>query len=148
MAAVKRSPEDLQRLREHFGVMSTEAVQSWARSARERSRELREQAAERQRTIGVRSEVRPGWVAARARLLAERLQAAELQVMNLRKAQRSNRRIGMAIGILMARHGLTEEQAFTALRHVSSHRNIRLRDLAEEVVYTGVLRDDMDRRSR
>jgi AmiR/NasT family two-component response regulator len=44
----------------------------------------------------------------------------------------------MAMGILLAHH-LTEEQAFDALRQESMRRNVKLRDLAEEVIYTGTL---------
>jgi hypothetical protein len=46
-------------------------------------------------------------------------------------------RAGMAIGILMARRRLTEEQAFDCLRIESQHRNVKLRDIAESVIYTG-----------
>jgi tetrahydromethanopterin S-methyltransferase subunit F len=70
--------------------------------------------------------------------LQERLRAAESRADNLEIALRSNRRIGMAIGVLLARH-LTEEQAFDALRQESMRRNVKLRDLAEEVIYTGTL---------
>jgi AmiR/NasT family two-component response regulator len=42
--------------------------------------------------------------------------------------------IGMAQGILMARHGLTPEHAFGVLRRYSSQQNVRLRVVAERVV--------------
>ena len=51
----------------------------------------------------------------------------------------TNRRIGIAIGVVMARYGRTDEQAFELLREQSQVRNKKLRDLAEEVVYTGTL---------
>jgi AmiR/NasT family two-component response regulator len=70
--------------------------------------------------------------------LAERLRAAEARADGLQRALLSNRRIGMAIGILLTRH-LTEEQAFDLLRRSSMQRNIKLRDLAEEVIYRGTL---------
>ncbi|MGY1603927.1 ANTAR domain-containing protein [Geodermatophilus sp. SYSU D00815] len=62
-----------------------------------------------------------------------------MRAAGLERAQLSNRRIGMALGILMARGGLTEQQAFDALRTASSRRNVRLRDLAEQVIFTGTL---------
>ncbi|NEK96377.1 ANTAR domain-containing protein [Modestobacter muralis] len=43
----------------------------------------------------------------------------------------------MAMGILMERHRITEEQAFDRLRVLSQRRNVKLRDVAERVIYTG-----------
>lgn len=63
---------------------------------------------------------------------------------NLRRAVVSNRRIGTATGILMARRGLTDEAAFELLRCASQNGNRKLRDIADEVVLTG----DLDRRLR
>ena len=51
----------------------------------------------------------------------------------------SNRRIGAALGILMARHRLTHEQAFLRLRQASQNTNRKLRDLAEDILETGDL---------
>ena len=51
----------------------------------------------------------------------------------------SNRRIGIAIGILMARAGHTDEQAFECLRDASQQHNRKLRDIAEDVIYTGAV---------
>jgi hypothetical protein len=45
--------------------------------------------------------------------------------------------IGQAKGILMAREGLTADQAFDMLRRASQRLNVKLRELAEEVAYTG-----------
>lgn len=70
--------------------------------------------------------------------LAARLRAAEARADSLQRALLSNRRIGMAIGILLTRQ-LTEEQAFELLRRHSMQRNIKLRDVAEEVIYRGTL---------
>jgi AmiR/NasT family two-component response regulator len=49
----------------------------------------------------------------------------------------SSRQIGMAMGILMERHRLTPEQAFDHLRDLSQRRNVKLRDIAEQLIYTG-----------
>ncbi|SDY82209.1 ANTAR domain-containing protein [Modestobacter sp. DSM 44400] len=62
------------------------------------------------------------------------LAAVTDQVRQLETALVSSRQIGMAMGILMKRHQLTEEQAFDQLRDVSSRRNVKLRDVAIEVV--------------
>jgi hypothetical protein len=66
-----------------------------------------------------------------------RLAAAETRIANLERALQSNRRIGMALGVLMARYRLTEQQAFDLLRRQSSLRNVKLAAIAEEIVYTG-----------
>jgi GAF domain-containing protein len=42
--------------------------------------------------------------------------------------------IGQAIGILMERHGLDENDAFAYLTRLSSHTNVKLRTVAREVV--------------
>jgi GAF domain-containing protein len=60
---------------------------------------------------------------------------------NLREALESRDVIGQAKGILMARRGCTPEVAFECLRKVSQQRNIKLRDIAEQVVYLGDLEE-------
>ncbi|MBV9823965.1 MAG: ANTAR domain-containing protein, partial [Actinobacteria bacterium] len=44
----------------------------------------------------------------------------------------------MAIGIVMGRLALTEEEAFTQLRIASQTTNRKLRDIAEDVIYNGL----------
>lgn len=61
------------------------------------------------------------------------------EAMHLRRALESNREIGMAMGILMARELYTPEQAFERLRDASARLHTRLSDLAAEVVETGQL---------
>jgi AmiR/NasT family two-component response regulator len=65
------------------------------------------------------------------------LASATLHAEHLQRAVVSNRRIGMAMGILMERHRITEDEAFDRLRDLSQRRNVRLRDLAEQLIYTG-----------
>jgi hypothetical protein len=52
---------------------------------------------------------------------------------NLRRGLQSNREIGKAVGLLMAAHSITDEEAFELLRHASSRTNTRLADLARRV---------------
>ena len=59
---------------------------------------------------------------------------AARKVTGLQTAVESRHLIGVAQGLLMARHDLTVEQAFELLRRYSSTGNIKLRDLAAEVV--------------
>lgn len=59
----------------------------------------------------------------------------------LEQALHSNRRIGMAMGVLMARGHLTEDQAFGLLQRASQYLNIKLREIAEQIVETGELSD-------
>ena len=75
-------------------------------------------------------------------LLAEvagELSAARRHIEHLRTALITNRGIAMAVGILMARRGLTEDEAFETLRERSQRENRKVRDIADEVVYTGDL---------
>ncbi len=62
-----------------------------------------------------------------------------LESTDLHAALTSNRQIGRAIGILMARQLVTSDQAFELLRRSSQHLNRKLRDVAEEVEFTGDL---------
>jgi GAF domain-containing protein len=58
---------------------------------------------------------------------------------HLAAALESNRKIGAAIGILMAKHLISEQQAFDALRIASQHTHRKLVDIAYDVVETGEL---------
>lgn len=58
---------------------------------------------------------------------------------HLERALRSNREIGVAMGVLMQRHGLSREQAFDVLRVASQDSNRKLADLAVEVADTGTI---------
>ena len=51
----------------------------------------------------------------------------------------SNREIGVALGILMSRHLITQAQAFDLLRMASQHTHRKLREIATEVAETGML---------
>jgi ANTAR domain/GAF domain len=61
------------------------------------------------------------------------------RVRNLFRALESSREIGIAMGVLMHQHGLTQAQAFDVLRAASQDSNRRLADLANDVVDTGTL---------
>lgn len=69
------------------------------------------------------------------------VQAAQdrFKAANLQAALDSSRQIGAAIGILMARENLTDDAAFHRLRRASQNANRKLRDVADEVVFTGHL---------
>lgn len=66
---------------------------------------------------------------------------ATTSATHMRDALESNRRIGMAIGILMTQRQVTDAEAFELLRVASRHTRLRVRDLAEQVVSTGILID-------
>ena len=57
----------------------------------------------------------------------------------LEQALASNREIGMAMGLLMARGLLTQDQAFAVLRRASQHLNRKLHEVAAELIETGQL---------
>ncbi|RSD21495.1 ANTAR domain-containing protein [Amycolatopsis eburnea] len=61
-------------------------------------------------------------------------EVAELQHTHLRRAIESRDVIGQAKGILMARQGLTAEQAFQVLRRTSQDLNVKLADIATTLV--------------
>jgi GAF domain-containing protein len=65
-------------------------------------------------------------------------QAAE-DAANMRQAMVSRAVIEQAKGILMERHKITSDQAFTLLTHASQQSNVKLRAVAEELVTTGAL---------
>ena len=62
----------------------------------------------------------------------------ERRAENLHAALSSRETIGEAIGILMERERITATQAFDILRRASQHLNIKLRQVAEDLVETGV----------
>ncbi len=53
---------------------------------------------------------------------------------HLNEALQTRKVIGEAIGILMERHGMNEDRAFAFLVRASSHANIKLRAVAQELV--------------
>ena len=53
----------------------------------------------------------------------------------LRAALESNRRIGMAMGVIMGQLQVSEEEAFDVLRRISQNTNRKLRAVAEDVVH-------------
>jgi multidrug efflux pump subunit AcrA (membrane-fusion protein) len=66
----------------------------------------------------------------------------QAQIANLQIALNSARRIGAALGIIMASYKVTEEKAFATLRIASQHTHRKLRDVAEDVLLTGAAPPD------
>ena len=56
------------------------------------------------------------------------------EVKNLQEAVRTRQAVGRAVGIVMERYGLNEERAFAFLARVSQTRNVKLRQVAAEIV--------------
>jgi GAF domain-containing protein len=71
---------------------------------------------------------------------AEAAARATSDAENLRRAMASRATIEQAKGILMERYKVTADQAFTLLTHASQRSNVKLRDVAEQLTTTGVLR--------
>ena len=71
---------------------------------------------------------------------AKSLAQAERMVGQLSEALRSRAEIDQAIGIVMSRTGGTSEQAFTRLRVSSQQRNVKLHQVARELVAEAVAR--------
>ncbi len=61
------------------------------------------------------------------------------QVQHLQRALQSNRGIGVAIGVLMTRYKITQQEAFDLLRMASQHTHRKLVDVAQGVSETGTL---------
>lgn len=59
------------------------------------------------------------------------------RVEQLEEAIETRNVIGQAIGILMVQEHLTADQGFERLRDMSQRLNRKLRDIAEEITYTG-----------
>jgi hypothetical protein len=59
------------------------------------------------------------------------------RVANLHEALRTRELIGQAQGILMERERITGDQAFAVLRRASQHLNIKIREVARNLVETG-----------
>jgi hypothetical protein len=61
----------------------------------------------------------------------------ERRTANLHTALATREMIGQAQGILMERERISPDQAFDILRRASQHLNIKLRDIAQNLVETG-----------
>ena len=66
--------------------------------------------------------------------VAELVDQLTLEVVHLRITQRSNRRIGMAMGIVMNQLHVDDSQAFDTLCRISQNTNRKLRDIADDVI--------------
>lgn len=71
--------------------------------------------------------------------LVVRHQTHGQEMANLETALTTSRQIGTALGILMAQQAVTSEEAFAMLRTSSQTLNRKLRNVADDVVYTGDL---------
>jgi ANTAR domain/GAF domain len=76
-------------------------------------------------------------LAALALSAARTLESEERRADNLRAALITREVIGQAQGILMQREGVTAEVAFDILRKASQHLNLKLRQVAQQLVDTG-----------
>jgi AmiR/NasT family two-component response regulator len=65
------------------------------------------------------------------------IEQVEERAGNLMIALETNRRIGVAVGILQALQRITPEAAFSLLREVSQRQNRKLREVAEDVIEYG-----------
>jgi GAF domain-containing protein len=65
-------------------------------------------------------------------------------LLHLRTVMLSRACIEQAKGILMERHKIKEDEAFTILTHASQRTNTKLRDVAAELVRTGALPSPVD----
>lgn len=59
------------------------------------------------------------------------------EIGNLAEAVRTRTLIGQAVGIVMERYQLNDERAFAFLQRMSSHSNVKLREIAQGIVDAG-----------
>jgi hypothetical protein len=83
----------------------------------------------------------PVWLDETAEVLRARVDCSAIELADanreidgLREALRTRTLIGQAIGILMTQEGLSTDEAFAKLVEVSSHSNVKLRDVAARMV--------------
>jgi GAF domain-containing protein len=69
--------------------------------------------------------------------LARSHEDEERRAANFQAALASRETIGEAMGILMERERITSEQAFDVLRRASQHLNVKLRQVAQNLIDTG-----------
>jgi GAF domain-containing protein len=69
--------------------------------------------------------------------IAQSHEDEERRAANFHAALGSRETIGEALGILMEREHITSEEAFAILRRASQHLNIKLREVARNLIVTG-----------
>lgn len=75
--------------------------------------------------------------------LAEALRG---EIAHLHEAVRSQREVGMAVGLLSARYGCSTEEAWRTMLRVSQHSNTKVRHIAHVLIAThDDTADDEDR---
>jgi hypothetical protein len=74
--------------------------------------------------------------------------AAQEKAQNLTIALQNSREIGVAMGVLMAQHRITRDEAFNLLRIASQRMHRKLADIAAEVADTGILPASANSRTR
>ncbi len=77
-----------------------------------------------------------------ARHAASAMEVAD-RAQNWQAALRTRQAIGIAQGMLMQRFGLDMDQSFEVLRRFSQEQNIKVRDLAEQLVDAGSIIDSI-----
>jgi hypothetical protein len=68
-----------------------------------------------------------------------RLDEAEAEASHLKRALHHSRDIGAAVGVLMSRHRVTQEEAFQLLRRASQDQNRKLHEISLDVLRVGEL---------
>lgn len=78
--------------------------------------------------------VETGIVLASFASVATAAMQARAEAGSLREGLHSNREIGKAIGLLMAHHGVSDEQAFAVLKKTSQEMNVKISTLAATLI--------------
>lgn len=75
------------------------------------------------------------------------LHHAQGKAVNLERGLDTSREIGAAVGILMARHKITQNAAFSLMRETSQRLHVKLREVAVDVVEAGTVPELPTRRA-
>ncbi|OGW35117.1 MAG: hypothetical protein A2010_04550 [Nitrospirae bacterium GWD2_57_9] len=67
----------------------------------------------------------------------KQIQTLKVQIENLQETIRARKLIEQAKGLLMAKEGITEADAFKRIQHMSRNQNIAMTRLAEAIIMTG-----------
>ena len=76
--------------------------------------------------------------------LTDALEHERAKVQELEHALKASRQIGMAMGIAMERYRISSDAAFAVLQRHSQAGNVKLRDVAAQLVQTGLLPGERD----
>jgi len=74
-------------------------------------------------------------------VIDDQLRRAETKIANLELALTSSRTIAIALGIVIERYSVSEDDAFDVLVRISQQQHRKVRDVASDLIFSGVIAD-------